>query len=141
MHTRGRYWPTNWVMTKIFLSIYSRYMINKPWKISSQYLERFQIYCHLTEKFWQLHAYFYTNWPVFYGRRQATAWILNDNKSKTAQDIDLNFSAFIHHIFGLNWQKNLGHFSISGSVVPSSVQKLLTPLATLFVEKNFEKNF
>ena len=30
-------------------------------KISSQYLERFQIYRHLTEKFWQLSAYSRTN--------------------------------------------------------------------------------
>ena len=30
-------------------------------KISSQYLERFQIYGHLTEKFWQVPAYSHTN--------------------------------------------------------------------------------
>ena len=42
---------------------------------------------------------------------------------------------------GLNWQKKFSHCSISGSVAPSSMQKLWTPLATIFVEKKFEKNF
>ena len=36
-------------------------------KISSQYLEWFQIYGHLTEKFWQLPAYIHRNWPIFQG--------------------------------------------------------------------------
>ena len=60
-------------------------------------------------------------------------------KTKSAQDIDLKFSAFAHHIFGVNWQKNSNHCSISGSVVPSSMQKLWTPLKTIFVEKKFWK--
>ena len=73
-------------------------------KISSQYLERSQIYCHLTEKFWQLSAYSRTNWPILYGSRRAIVKIfqLNDHKSETAQDIDLKFSAFVHHMFGVN---------------------------------------
>ena len=73
-------------------------------KISSQYLERFQIYGHLTEKFWQVPAYSRTNWPILYGSRRATVKIfqLNDYKSETAQDIDLKFSAFVDHMFGLN---------------------------------------
>ena len=33
-------------------------------KISSQDLERFQNYGHLTEKFWQLPAYVCKNWPI-----------------------------------------------------------------------------
>ena len=43
---------------------------------------------------------------------------------------------------GVNWQKNLKHCSICGSVVPPSMQKRWTPLATVFVEKkNLKKNF
>ena len=41
---------------------------------------------------------------------------------------------------GLNWQKK-SHCSISASVVPSSMQKLWSPLTTLFVEKKFWKKF
>ena len=112
-------------------------------KISSQYLEQFQIYCHLTEKCWQLSAYMYTKQANLYACRPTIARIfqLNGNKSKTAQDIDLKFSAFVHHMSGVNWQKNFGHCSISRSVAPSSMQKLCTPLATIFVEKNFWKKF
>ena len=71
-------------------------------KISSQYLERFQNYGYLTEKFWQLPAYVRKNWPISYERRRAIARIfqLNDHNSETTQDIDLKFSAFVHHISG-----------------------------------------
>ena len=73
-------------------------------KISSQYLERFQNYGHLTEKFWQLPAYVRKNWPISYESMRAIARIfqLNDNNSKAAQDIDLKFSAFVYHMSGLN---------------------------------------
>ena len=112
-------------------------------KISSQYLEWFQIYCHLTEKFWQLLACMRTNWPILYACRPTIARIfqLNGNKSETTQDIDLKFSAFVHHMSGVNWHKNFSHCSISRSVAPSSMQKLCTPLATIFVEKKFWKKF
>ena len=112
-------------------------------KISIHYLKWFQNYGHLTEKFWQLSAYSRTNWPILYGSRRAIVKIfqLNDHKSETAQDIDLKFSAFVHHMFGVNWHKNFSHCSISESVAPSSMQKLWTPLATIFVEKNFWKEF
>ena len=78
-------------------------------KISSQYLERFKIYCHFTEKFWQLSTYSCTKKANVYGSRQTVARIfqLNGNKSKIAQDIDLKFSVFVHHTSWLNWQKNL----------------------------------
>ena len=77
-------------------------------KISSQYLEWFQNYCHLTEKFWQLPAYVPKNWPISYKHRRAIVKIfqLNDHKSKTAQDIDLKFSAFVYHMSRLNLHKN-----------------------------------
>ena len=112
-------------------------------KISSQYLEWFQNYCHLTKKFSQLPAYVCNNWPISYERRRAIARIfqLNDHNSGTAQDIDLKFSAFVHHMSGVNWQKNFSHCSISRSVAPSSMQKLCTPLATIFVEKKIWKKF
>ena len=73
-------------------------------KISSQYLERFQNYGHLIEKFWQLPAYVCKNWPISYKRRRAIAGIfqLNDHNSETAQDIDLKFSAFVNQMSGLN---------------------------------------
>ena len=73
-------------------------------KISSKYLERFQNYGHLTEKFWQLPAYVRKNWPISYKRRRAIARIfqLNDHNSETAQDIDLKFSAFVYHMSGPN---------------------------------------
>ena len=73
-------------------------------KISSQYFDRFQNYGHLTVKFWQLPAYVRKNWPISYERKRAIARIfqLNDCNSKTAQDIDLQFSAFVHHMSGLH---------------------------------------
>ena len=40
---------------------------------------------------------------------------------------------------GLNWHKNFSHCSISESAAPSSMQKLWTPLATIFVEKKIWK--
>ena len=55
---------------------------------------------------------------------------LHDRKSENA-----------HHMFGVNWLKNFSHCSISGSVAPSSMQKLCTPLATIFVEKKIWKKF
>ena len=53
-------------------------------KISSQYLSK--------------------NWPISYERRRAIARIfqLNDHNSETTQDIDLKFSAFVHHMSGVN---------------------------------------
>ena len=47
------------------------------------------------------------------------------------------FSAFVHHMSGLNWHKNFGYCSTIESAVPSSMQKLWTPLATKFLEKKF----
>ena len=41
----------------------------------------------------------------------------------------------------VNWQKKFSHCSISGLVAPSSMQKLWSPLATIFVEKKIWKNF
>ena len=41
---------------------------------------------------------------------------------------------------GLNLLKNCSHCSISGSVAPSSMQKLGTPLMTMIVQKKIEKN-
>ena len=66
---------------------------------------------------------------------------LNGNKFETTQDIDLKFSVFAHHMSGVNWQKKFCHRSISGSVAPPSMQKLWTPLATIFVEKKNWKKF
>ena len=112
-------------------------------KISSQYLEGFQIHCQLTERFWQLPAYVCRKQANSYKRRRAIARIfqLNDHNSETAQDIDLKFSAFVHHMSGLNWLKNFSNCSIGGSIAPFSMQKLSTPLATIFVEKKIWKNF
>ena len=47
-----------------------------------------------------LKRHFFQDWPILYGSRRATARIfqLNDNKSETAQDIELTFLAFVHHI-------------------------------------------
>ena len=41
----------------------------------------------------------------------------------------------------LNWQKIFGHYSTSVLVAPSSMPKLLTPLATIFVEILFQEKF
>ena len=75
--------------------------------------------------------------PFSAKRRPTIAKIfqLNSNKSETNKDIGLKFSAFVHHMSGLNWQKNFGHNSINSPVAPSSIQKLWAPLATKFVEK------
>ena len=69
---------------------------------------------------WKITSYF-ANWPILYNSRRATARIfqLNSNKSETAQDIDLKFSAFVHHMFGLNRQENFCHCSINESAPPS----------------------
>ena len=56
-------------------------------------------------------------------RAIARKFQLNSNNSKTAQNIDLKFSAFVHHMSGLNLHKNFSHCSISESA-PSSMQKL-----------------
>ena len=126
LFTRGLHLPTDWVNDQSFLFNVLQTYDEQTLKISSQYLERFQIYCHLTEKFWQLSAYSRTNWPILYGSRQTIARIcqLNGNKSETTQDIDLKFSAFVHHMFGVKWPKNFNHCLISWSVAPSSVKKL-----------------
>ena len=51
---------------------------------------------------WMVHLF--QNWPILYGSRRTVARIfqLNGNKSETAQDIDLKFSVFVHHMSGLN---------------------------------------
>ena len=61
------------------------------------------------------------------------------NYGKVFNWINTKFSAFVHHMSGLNWTKNFSHCSISGPVAPSSMPKLKTPLATIFVEKKFWK--
>ena len=60
-----------------------------------------------------------------YRSRWATARIfqLNDSKSKATEDIDLKFSAFIYHVFGLNLE-DFSQWLFSGSVAPSTMQKL-----------------
>ena len=63
------------------------------------------------------------------------------NYGKVFNWINTKFSAFVHHMSGLNWTKNFSHCSISGPVAPSSMPKLKTPLATIFVEKKFWKKF
>ena len=73
-------------------------------KITSQYLDWFQNYYHLSEIFWQLPAFVSKNRPISYKRKQAIArkFHLNGNDYKTTQNIDLKFSAFVHHMSGLN---------------------------------------
>ena len=57
-----------------------------------------------TEKFWQLLANVHTSWPILYTCRPTIAKVFqsNGNKSKSPQDVDLNFSEFVHHMSGLN---------------------------------------
>ena len=57
------------------------------------------------------------------------------------QAIALKFSAFVHHMSALNWQKIFWYYSICGSVVPPIVPKPRTPLVTIFVEIFFQKIF
>ena len=63
------------------------------------------------------------------------------NYGKVFNWINTKFSAFVLHMSGLNWRKNFSHCSISGPVAPSSMPKLKTPLATIFVEKKIWKKF
>ena len=103
---RNGLWLAGWLSNgQNFFLKFAQTCDKQTLKISSHYLERFQIYCHLTEKFWQSR----TNWPILYGSRRAIAIIfqLNDNKSETAQDIDLKFSAFVHHMAWVNWREFL----------------------------------
>ena len=88
-------------------------------------------------------AYSSRNWPISYGSRPSVAKIFQsfDHYFKTDQDINLKFSAFVHLMSGVNWSKNFCHWSISRQVAPSSMQKLWTPLATVFVEKKIWKKF
>ena len=73
-------------------------------KILSQYLEQFQIYCDLTEKFLQLPAYDHINWLISYEGRQAIARIfqLYGNNFENTQDTDLKFSVFVHLMIRVN---------------------------------------
>ena len=66
-------------------------------------------------------------------------WLICNNFYKN-QDIALKFSAYVHNMSALNWQRNFWHYSISRSAAPPSVPKLLMPLATIFVEI-FSKKF
>ena len=66
-------------------------------------------------------------------------WLIVNNFFKN-QYIALKFSAYVHLMSALDWQKKFWHYSISGSVAPPSVPKLPMPLATIFVE-TFKKNF
>ena len=85
---------------------------------------------------WPTFAIFYQTKPMI-----AKIFPLICNKTGTNEDISLKFSAFVHHMFGLNWQKKFGDCSINSSVAPSSMQKLWAPLATKFVEKKIWKKF
>ena len=73
-------------------------------------------------------------WPKFFcqfnpdiafspKRRPTIAKIfqLNNNKFGTNRDIGFRFSAFVHHMPGLNLLKNFGHNSIKCSVARSSM--------------------
>ena len=46
----------------------------------------------------------------------------------------LKFSAYVHHMTALIWQKKFGHYLLGKKAAPSSWSKLWKPLATLFVE-------
>ena len=67
-------------------------------------------------------------------------WLICNNFYKN-QDIALKFSAYVYNMSALNWQRNFWHYSIGRSAVPPSVPKLLTPSATILVEKFFQKKF
>ena len=110
-------------------------------KISRQYLDLPKSYDHLTENLAQQMAYFQQNWlwPTESRPFVALNFQLNGHNFYVNQDIALKFSAFVHHMSALNWQKNFGYYSISVPVAPSSMPKLLTPLATIFVEIFFQK--
>ena len=88
-------------------------------------------------------AYSSRNWPISYGSRPSVTKIFQsfDHYFKTDQDINLKFSAFVHLMSGVNWSKKFCHWSISRQVAPSSMQKLWTPPAAIFVEKKFWKKF
>ena len=82
-------------------------------------------------------------WPTFTERRPTFTknFQLNNDNSKTNQDISLKFSAYVYHVSVVNWSKNFGSCSISWSVAPPSMPKLWMPLATIFVEIFFKKRF
>ena len=110
-------------------------------KISRQYLDLCKSYDPLTGNLEQQMAYFQQNWlwPTESRPFVVLKFQLNGHNFYINQDIALKFSAFVHHMSALNWQKNFGHYSISVPVAPSSMPKLLTPLATTFVEISFQK--
>ena len=110
-------------------------------KISRQYLDLRKSYDHLTENLAQQMAYFQQNWlwPTESRPFVPLNFQLNGHNFYIDQDIALKFSAFVHHMFALNWQKNFRHYLISVPVAPSSMPKLPTPLATIFVEIFFQK--
>ena len=88
-------------------------------------------------------AYCRKNWPISYGSRPSVTKIFQffDHISEKNKDINLKFSAFVHHMSGVKRWKNFSHCSISSHAVPSSMQKLSTPLVVVFVEKNKLKKF
>ena len=78
------------------------------------------------------------NWPIAYRSRPIIAKLfqLNSNESEMGQGINLEFSAFVHRMSGLNWTKRFSHCSVSGT---SSTKKNQNPRATMVVNKFFWK--
>ena len=113
-------------------------------KISEQYLDFCKSYCQLIKNLLYWVAYLSRETvnlvkgrPLITKKNQ-----LISNNFYINQDIALKFSAYVHHMSGLNWQENFDQYLICVSVAPSSMQKVWIPLATIFVRKRiFENHF
>ena len=66
---------------------------------------------------------------------------LIDNCSRTVWDISLKFSANVHHMTALNWQKNFGHISTLKLAAPSRMPKFWTTVAPVVFEIFSKKVF
>ena len=62
------------------------------------------------------------------------------NYSNTIWDISLKFSANVHHMTALNWQKNFGHIPTHKSAAPSRMPKFWTTVVPHIFEI-FSKKF
>ena len=95
---------------KISHSAYDEQML----KISRRYLHPYFSNDQLSEKLLQPMDPLWTLWPKVSkgGPFVATIFQLISHYSNMNQDIFLKFSAFVHHMSALNWQKNFCHCSI-----------------------------
>ena len=105
-------------------------------KISGRYLDSCLSNGQITEKMLQPMDPLWTLWPKVSkgGPLATTIFHLIGHYSEMSQDIFLKFSAFVHHMPLLNWQKNFGLCSNQPARYGQYWPKFWMPLGSIFVE-------